>query len=138
MGLFVKSLGAFEARHHLAGLLFLETAFAGVAVHEAGLLAQGSALGRGGVVGLVLNLILFARIDAHGLGLDARALGPLGLGGGLERAQHALGVGKVFEGQNWRLIKLAGMKVQLTVLDVEDIASDTLPVPVAGLFGEFL
>src|SRR5574344_110711 len=89
--LFVKAFGTVEARHDLPRLLFLEAAFAGVAVDQIGLLAQGRPLGGGGVVGLVLDHVLLARVDADRLGLDTRALGSLGLGAGAERAQQALG-----------------------------------------------
>lgn len=84
--LFVKAFGTVEAGHDLPRLLFLEAAFAGVAVDQISLLAQGRPLGRGGVVGLVLDHVLLARVDADRLGLDTRALGPLRLGAGAERA----------------------------------------------------
>lgn len=127
-----------EAGHDLPRLLFLEAAFAGVAVDQISLLAQGRPLGRGGVVGLVLDHVLLARVDADRLGLDTRALGPLRLGAGAERAQQALSVGEIFEGQKRSLIELAGMEMEFVVLDVEDIAAHAVAIAVTGLFRQLL
>ena len=134
----MKAFGTVEAGHDLSRLLFLEAAFAGVAVDQIGLLAQGRPLGRGGVVGLVLDHVLLARVDTDRLGLDTRALGSLGLGAGAERAQQALGVGEIFEGQKRRLVELAGMEMEFVVLDVEDIAAHAVAIAVTGLFRQIL
>lgn len=99
---------------------------------------QGRPLGRGGVVGLVLDHVLLARVDTDRLGLDTRALGSLGLGAGAERAQQALGVGEIFEGQKRRLVELAGMEMEFVVLDVEDIAAHAVAIAVTGLFRQLL
>ena len=134
----MKAFGTVEAGHDLPRLLFLEAAFAGVAVDQIGLLAQGRSLGRAGVVGLVLDHILLARVDADRFGLDTRALGSLGLGARTERTQQAFGVGEIFEGQKRRLVELAGMEMEFVVLDVEDIAAHTVAIAVAGLFRQLL
>ena len=134
----MKAFGTVEAGHDLSRLLFLEAAFAGVAVDQIGLFAQGRPLGRGGVVCLVFDHVLLARVDADRLGLDTCALGSLGLCAGAERAQQALGVGEIFEGQKRRLIELAGMEMEFVVLDVEDIAAHTVAIAVAGLFRQLL
>ena len=75
--LLVKALGTVKGGDHLPGLLLLVSALAGVPVHQVGPFPQRGPLRGGLVVGLVLDRLLLARVHAHGLGLDARSLGPL-------------------------------------------------------------
>ncbi len=47
-------------------------------------------------------------------------------------------VGEILEGQRRRLVQLAGMEMELVVLDVEDIAAHAVAIAVAGLFRQLL
>ena len=57
---------------------------------------------------------------------------------GAEGTQNALAVGEVLEGRGGLLVQIAGMEMQLVVLDVEDVSGDAVAVLVARLSGQFL
>ncbi|SPD74386.1 hypothetical protein PITCH_A230072 [uncultured Desulfobacterium sp.] len=57
---------------------------------------------------------------------------------GAEGTQNALAVGEVLEDRGGLLVQIAGMEMQLVVLDVEDVSGDAVAVLVARLSGQFL
>ena len=57
---------------------------------------------------------------------------------GAERTQNDLAVGEVLEDRGGLLVQIAGMEMQLVVLDVEDVSGNAVAVLVARLSGQLL